>query len=134
MQHVRALRMRRALLVGLAVLLLLKAAVPLIATFVARQQGVELAEVCSVYGVRLLSTGNTLPNSPDGQVGQHADGHCLLGALLNAAFAPPQVPTTSLSSRSSESLELGTEVTAPPRWDAQLAWFVARTHAPPVLA
>lgn len=134
MQHVRALRMRRALLVGLAVLLLLKAAVPLIATFVARQQGVELAEVCSVYGVRQLSTGKALPDRPDGQAGHHEDGHCLLGVLLTAAFAPPEVPTASASSRSSESVAPRPEATAPPRWDAQLAWFAARTHAPPGLA
>src|SRR5439155_11246275 len=53
LQQLRALPARRSWLLWLLVLMvLLKAAVPLLAATTARERGVSLADVCSVYGVR----------------------------------------------------------------------------------
>lgn len=124
---------RRAWLWCLAVLLVLKAAVPLLAAAAADRQGVTLAQVCTVYGVRTAasmaaedaavdSQGDTLPSHGSAE-------HCALASLAGGplpdavpavlAHAPPQ-PTAAVPERA-----------GPLPADAALRWLSARLHAPP---
>lgn len=120
----------------LVALVLLKAAVPLLATAAAVRQGVALAEVCSVYGVRVVAirATNIGTNDPAPAPGvMHADGeHCTLGSLLGGpapallATVPPHPPAGGLTVAATPLRPL-------PR-DASQRWLMARLHAPPVRA
>jgi hypothetical protein len=81
--------------------LLLKAAVPLLASASAQLQGKPVGEVCTVYGLVLPSAahahhhhhadGDGAPRDvPDHALGAHGGDHCALTAL--AALAPPGTP------------------------------------------
>jgi hypothetical protein len=87
--------------------LLLKAAVPLLASASAQLQGKSVGEVCTVYGVVLPSTVHAhhhhhadgaggpdhAPDHGSHEPGAHGD-HCALTAL--AALAPPDMPQLAL--------------------------------------
>lgn len=115
----------------LVALVLLKAAVPLLATAAAVRQGVALAEVCSVYGVRVVAT-NVGTNDPDPAPGlMHADGeHCTLGSLLGGP-APTLLPAVPPHPPAGGLTVVATPLRPPPR-DASQRWLMARLHAPPV--
>ena len=71
-----------------ALALLLKAAMPLLATGSAHAQGKALVEVCTVYGVATVTLdGNESPPLHDG-ASSHAADHCVLSGLV--AFAEAQ--------------------------------------------
>ncbi len=117
----------------LVALVLLKAAVPLVATVAAARQGVALAEVCSVYGVRLVAAdmGTSHPEPSPGST--HADEeHCVLGSLLGGA-----APAASLAAQLLAPVGRHTVAAMPQRplpRDASRLWLMARLHAPPVRA
>lgn len=130
---------RQAWLWGLAVLLLLKAAVPLLAAAAADRQGVPLAQVCTVYGVRTMAAANAWqvnhanPDSPGETLPSHGSAeHCALASLAGGplpdalpavlAHAPPQAPR-AVPQRA-----------GPLPADAARRWLSARLHAPPVSA
>lgn len=128
---------RRAWLWCLAVLLVLKAALPLLAAAAADRQGVTLAQVCTVYGVRTAAAlpaalpGEHAPGDPQGDtLPSHGSAeHCALASLAGGplpdavpavlAHAPPQ-PTAAVPERA-----------GPLPADAALRWLSARLHAPP---
>ena len=110
--------------------LLLKAAVPMLATASAEWQGKTLVEVCTVYGVTTvaLDAADGSP-APADHPGAHAGEHCVLSALLalsttealvstwpsvQFAQAPPALPTAGDS-----------------RHDAQARWAAGLKHGPP---
>lgn len=120
----------RAWLWAMVALLLLKAAVPLLATVAAHGRDVALVEVCSVYGVRTVPVdGPAEPAAPHSA----ADSHCTLASLLGPwapvpAAALPQLPTAEAATAS--FVVPGHPAPA----DASQRWLTARLHAPPYTA
>ncbi|WKB52884.1 DUF2946 family protein [Eleftheria terrae] len=124
---------------AVAFALLLKAAVPLLASAAAQQQGKTLVEVCTVYGIKtvaLEADGSTtdLPadTDPHGAAAVHGSDHCVLSGML-AHAAPAQAPAAAIR--------------VPPHWlppatappsttvpDAAAAWSARLYHPPPSLA
>ena len=75
--------------------LLLKAAVPLLATASAHAQGKTLVEVCTVYGVATVALDGAVEAGSDAPMHaalQHGDP-CTLSSLL-AGTVPPSVAMT----------------------------------------
>lgn len=111
--------------------LLLKAAVPMLATASAHAQGKTLVEVCTVYGVALvaLDDGNAPPATDELAV--HASDHCalgslaVLGALPSLALPSPGVAAPSSPPRAHPS---------PQAPDACATWVARLKHGPPTLA
>ncbi|MEO8152901.1 MAG: DUF2946 domain-containing protein [Rhizobacter sp.] len=112
--------------------LLLKAAVPMLASVSAQAQGKALVEVCTVYGVATVALdGSGSQSTPEHGGASHADDHCALTALMalgtpepstqvavapvSLADSPPPVPTSS---------------EAP---DASALWVAGLQHGPPAL-
>src|SRR5438046_66739 len=87
LQHARALVARRPMLLWwFLALLLLKAAVPLIAASAAHHRGVNLADVCSVFGVRTVSIEHEQQRAPQPQAEHAGDEHCGLAPALGAVL------------------------------------------------
>jgi len=133
LQLARTLRARPMLLWMLAMLVVLKAAVPLLAAASALQRGVTLAEVCSVYGVRIvvIEQGDQGSGAPAHTPSEHAGGdHCALTPLMGGALpATPAVAAVLLHApAAARTVPLAD---APPLRDASRAWLAAHTHAPP---
>ena len=111
-----------------AVALLLKAAMPLLATASAELQGKTLVEVCTVYGVSLVPlNGQGGAPAPEPMV-QHGGEHCALTALtalvapelpLRAGAPPGGHPPGLLAPRSSSTP------------DACATWVARLKHGPP---
>jgi len=115
--------------------LLLKSAVPMLASASAELQGKTLVEVCTVYGVTTLAVdadGHAVP-VPDGHGAGEAAQHCVLAGLL--AWASPVPPTLAWPGSAPALL-------APPAFassgsmplDAVARWAALRKHGPPVLS
>ncbi|KNZ31333.1 MAG: hypothetical protein AD742_17320 [Methylibium sp. NZG] len=116
-----------------AVLLLLKAAVPLLASASAQLQGKTLVEVCTVYGVTTVALEGA-DSSPQTEHGGAAHGgeHCALTALMMLpapalqALAMPAVPQRADAVAAS---------CPPPRApDACATWVARLKHGPPAHA
>ena len=115
-----------------AVALLLRAAMPLLATASAELQGKTLVEVCTVYGVSLVpleSSGQQPANEP---MSQHGGEHCVLTAL--ASLAPPEplalVPAP-VPLREAAAPRAHPSSQAP---DACATWVARLKHGPPTLS
>ena len=128
---------RQAWLWCLAVLLVFKAAVPLLAAAAADRQGVSLVQVCTVYGVRTaavsasMHAGHAQPDVPGDSAPSHGGGdHCALGSLV-AGPLPDALPAV-LAHAPPQALLATTRWAAPLPADAALRWLAARLHAPPV--
>lgn len=112
--------------------LLLKAAVPMLASAAAQAQGKTLVEVCSVYGVRTIvldsQDGAPLPAHPDGSAA-HGGEHCVLSGLLALSAPEPTggLPTATAAARRAVPAALG----APTPPDAASAWAARLRHGPP---
>lgn len=114
-----------------ALALLLKSAVPLLATVSAQAQGKTLVEVCTVYGVSTvaLSGHDSAPASDHAPA--HASDHCALSGLV-ALAAPPALPATFdpgyrpiASERCAASASAG---------DACALWVARLKHGPPTFS
>lgn len=114
-----------------AAALLLKAAMPLLASTSAQAQGKALVEVCTVYGVALvpLDGGDPPPSDP---AGGHAADHCVLTALATLAGGdPPATAVVGAAYAPAAPPQAGPPVT---RRDASAAWVALRKHGPPATA
>lgn len=133
--RVRAHSLVRWWAVALALLLVLQVAAPLIAAAVARQQGVGLVEICSVYGVRVAETAT---NHDDGEGPPSSKMHtsdqgCALTPLLAASALPSPPPAVVLHAprlTAQAPRVLGPRLPA----DATQRWLARTLHAPPVRA
>ena len=112
--------------------LLLKAAMPMLASAAAQAQGKALVEVCTTYGVSLVPLdGGDVPSPSDHAVG-HAGDHCVLGAL--AVLAAPELPGLSVAAAPpGETPRPGVPASSPAR-DACATWAARLQHGPPVFA
>lgn len=114
--------------------LLLKAAVPMLATASAELQGKTLVEVCTVYGVATvaLDTAGDAP-APADHDSAHAADHCVLGGLLTVAAPSPQ--TTAWPGGVPQGrAPPGQALAAPLPVDATARWAALRKHGPPASA
>lgn len=132
---------RRLSLCWLALMLLLKAALPLLAVGAAQAQGKTLVEVCTVYGVKTVvldAAGQVLGDAADLDDGSHSDGAapgsdpCVLTGVV--AYAAPG-PSPTIETLPSSLAGLPPPATAPPRaaLDAAARWAARLHHAPPIL-
>ena len=114
--------------------LLLKAAVPMLASASAHAQGKALAQVCTVYGVATVALdgplGEGAPARPD-HARAHDQDHCVLTALLALAAFTPQAIGAALSSAAPRSLALRNPRSAPPAPDVCATWVARLKHGPP---
>lgn len=112
--------------------LLLKAAVPMLASASAQAQGKTLVEVCTVYGVATVALDDSGQGAPD-HAAPHAGGdHCALNALMALATPEPAVLATSVPPQPARPL-VPARATAVPR-DASAAWAAGLKHGPPAFA
>jgi hypothetical protein len=135
----RVLARRQRLLLWLAAAaLVLRAAMPRLASASASWQGVPLAEVCSVYGVatRAVDAAHARVSSEDRRDGSrtgsaHDPDRC---ALAGVAFlgVPPSVLDAGGFARAADGGRAMTAV-APTLVDAQAGWRARLLHAPPRL-
>jgi hypothetical protein len=117
-----------------AAALLLRAAMPWLASASAEMQGKALVEVCTVYGVSLKPLGHDGSSSAPASDhdSAHDDEQCALSALtaLGAFTLPSLAPALGES-----------HATAPPAAyasseapDASAAWVARRKHGPPTFS
>lgn len=115
-----------------AAALLLKSAMPWLASASAQMQGKTLVEVCTVYGVALVPQGgNGHAPAPDHASDRGGD-HCALTALAALASVDPPAPSAAPSPGPTAQLPLRVRA-APPR-DASAAWVARLKHGPPTFA
>lgn len=107
---------------------LLKAAVPLLATASAHEQGKALAEICTVYGVVTVTQGDagSAPTDPSHPAGPAGDP-CALSALVALATPLPALPHSTVAPGEPEARE----ARSPERPDVSLSWLAQRQHGPP---
>lgn len=108
--------------------LLLKAAVPLLASTSAEAQGKALVEVCTVYGVKTIALDGE-PAS-DHQA-THAGDHCALSAVM-ALAAPHPAAVDRVVPRVRQVPEAPRVATTMP--DASTRWRAQLKQGPPALA
>lgn len=112
-----------------AAALLLKSAMPWLASASAQMQGKTLVEVCTVYGVSLVPQGdNGHAPAPDHASDRGGD-HCALTALAALASADPP-DLTAAPAPALAAVPMPRRATSPPR-DASAAWVARLQHGPP---
>ncbi len=118
-----------------ALALLLKAAVPMLASASALAQGKTLVEVCTVYGVATVAlvgaSGEGAPAGPE-HAGAHGQDHCALTALLALAAPEPQATGAMLPVAAAHRPAIGDAHSAPSVPDACATWIARLKHGPPV--
>ena len=115
-----------------ALALLLKAAVPMLASMSAQMQGKTLVEVCTVYGVATVAlddSGETKPMPAD-HAGAHGSEHCALSAVLALAAPEPGPVIAVVATEWVHELPVRTHEPAP---DAEADWIARLKHGPPSL-
>lgn len=129
-----AARRKAHRIVGTVVaLLMLQAALPMVAAFSARAQGVATAEVCSIYGVRTFAVddqGRLVDTSTQVALAGHEASACALAQGLAGA---PGVTSRVVTAAPAEvhAPWVPRRPWAPPR-KPERDWAALLTHAPPV--
>jgi hypothetical protein len=115
-----------------AAALLLKAAMPMLASASAHVQGKAVVEVCTVYGVSLVALDGQDPAPVPDHLAGHGAQHCTLSALT-ALIEPPTGAAMALPAPL--PAEPAPAVQARPLApDASAAWVARLKHGPPALA
>lgn len=136
-RHNRIVKLSRHLssrwaLWAFAAALLLKSAMPFLASASAQLQGKALVEVCTAYGVELAPSTRDSHELPTDRAPGHGSEHCALTALSALATAePPVVAPMPLAAGHVISLRAHPSSSAP---DACAAWVARLKHGPPPLA
>ncbi len=115
-----------------AAALLLKSAMPWLAQASAQMQGKTLVEVCTVYGMALVSLDGDSGKPAPTHDAAHVDEHCALTALgALSTFEPP-----SLVVAAAAPLEAADAAAPPVRRtaDACAVWAARLKHGPPAFA
>lgn len=115
-----------------AAALLLKSAMPWLASASAQMQGKTLVEVCTVYGVSLVAQGGDSREPAPDHPSDHGSEHCALSALTALAPIEPAVfaPAPVLL-RAAAPLRAHPSSQAP---DACATWVARLKHGPPTFA
>ena len=128
----RSLRSRCALWAAVG-LLLLKAAVPMLASAAASLQDRPVADICSVYGVALAApAGDAQPlhESDSHPSASHAGDHCALSALAVLAGVDTPTPVWPAATRAGAA-PIAPFESIP---DATATWFARMKQGPPPVA
>jgi hypothetical protein len=112
--------------------LLLKAAVPLLASASAQAQGKTLVEVCTVYGVATVALDDSSPQPAPEHARAHSGEHCTLTALLSFAAPEGQAQLAVPVAQGSAAPPLAQSPSQAP--DACATWVARLKHGPPALA
>jgi hypothetical protein len=116
-----------------AAALLLKSAMPWLASASAEMQGKTLVEVCTVYGVSLVPLGEHGHHPDSGHPADHHDNdHCALTALTALASDEPRLPTLAPAMLRETGPPAPSRSTLPP--DACARWVARLKHGPPATA
>ena len=115
-----------------AVALLLKAAMPLLATASAHAQGKTLVEVCTVYGVALVPLAGQGEEPATGHDAQRGAEQCALTALV--ALASDELPALGIVPVRAGQAAAMRAYAPPPACDACAAWAACLQHGPPSVA
>jgi len=117
-----------------ALVLLLKAAVPMLAAASAQAQGRALADVCTVYGVVTVVSavpGSDEPRGPTSK--EHAAGHvgdpCALTALTASAAPAPRDAVVQRPARCHVDKP---QTAGPQPHDPLDRWLSRLEHGPPI--
>ena len=111
--------------------LLLKAAVPMLASASAQVQGKTLVEVCTVYGVATVALDDQESQPLPEHAQAHSGDHCALTALM--AFAAPEAqPLAVPGARPTAAPPLSHPSAQAP--DACATWVARLKHGPPAFA
>ena len=112
-----------------AAALLLKAAMPMLASASAHAQGKAVVEVCTVYGVSQVALDGQDPAPASDHLVVHGDPHCGLSALTALIEAPADAATALPSPRpATGALPVQARPLVP---DASAAWVARLKHGPP---
>ncbi len=115
-----------------AAALLLKSAMPWLASASAQMQGKTLIEVCTVYGVSLVSVGDAGRDSTPDHPSDHGSAHCALSALTALAHVePPALAPAPRLPRDAAPPRAHASSQAP---DACATWVARLKHGPPFFA
>ncbi|MEO8059890.1 MAG: hypothetical protein ABI671_16370 [Burkholderiales bacterium] len=114
-----------------AMALLLKAAMPLLASASAELQGKTLVEVCTVYGVSLVPLDGERQEPAPEPMAQHAGDHCALTALAALAAPEPPLVLEAPAVHESPAPRAHAASQAP---DACATWVARLKHGPPILS
>lgn len=109
--------------------LLLKAAVPLLASVSAEAQGKALVEVCTTYGVATVALDDGQPAPAPHPDAPHAGDHCALGAIV--ALAAPPAAALSLPPAVQQQAPPAFDTSHATRPDAAADWAARLRHGPP---
>jgi hypothetical protein len=115
-----------------AAALLLKAAMPLLASASAQMQGKTLVEVCTVYGVSLVPLGGDRHEPAPDHGSAHGFDHCALTALT--ALATPEPMTLDVAAARLHEIAAPLTYPGPLAPDACAAWGARLKHGPPAFA
>ncbi|MEQ1684952.1 MAG: DUF2946 family protein [Burkholderiaceae bacterium] len=115
-----------------AMALLLKAAMPLLATASAELQGKTLVEVCTVYGVSLVPLESSGQEPSPEPMAQHGGEHCLLTAL--AALAAPEPTALAVADAQQREAAAGRAPVSSRAPDACATWVARLKRGPPILS
>ena len=115
-----------------AAALLLKSAMPWLASASAEMQGKTLVEVCSVYGVALMPVGDEGGKPASDHTPAHGGEHCALTALaVLGTSGAPKLLHVVLAPRSEP---LPRVQPGSPVQDACAAWVARLERGPPAFA
>jgi hypothetical protein len=115
-----------------AAALLLKSAMPFLASASAQMQGKALAEVCTVYGIAAAhGDGHGHPSTHD-QTPEHAADHCALTALTVLATAA----VSMLAAAAVVMPDVALPIARASHWahDTCATWVARLKHGPPTLS
>ena len=127
----RSLTQRWALW-AFAMALLLKAAMPLLATASAELQGKTLVEVCTVYGVSLVPLEASGQQPASEPMAQQGGEHCALAAL--AALVAPELPVLAVAEAPRREAVAPRTHPSSQGPDACATWVARLKHGPPLLS
>jgi hypothetical protein len=111
--------------------LLLKAAVPMLASASAQVQGKALVEVCTVYGVATVALDDQGSSPAPEHATSHAGEHCALSALVALAAPEAWVAVTLVAPAAAATVLPAPSLPGP---DADAAWAARLKHGPPAFA
>ncbi|MEP7299046.1 MAG: hypothetical protein ABI702_22910 [Burkholderiales bacterium] len=115
-----------------AAALLLKAAMPWLASASAQMQGKALVEVCTVYGVSLVPLDGPAHETPAGDHTAHGNEHCTLTALT--ALVTPVPALLQVAAEPAQRRAASLAPPSPQAPDACATWVARLKHGPPSAA
>ena len=115
-----------------AAALLLKSAMPWLASASAEMQGKTLVEVCSVYGVALVPVGDQSSKQAPDHAPAHGGEHCALTAL--AVLGTSELRALAPAALASQGSRSPPARPGSQAHDACAAWVARLKHGPPTFA